>query len=135
MTAEHAWHFDETPKSRTDGTTIVNVPASLERKEDLFNAYEVSLGLPDYFGGNWDAFEECIRDLSWVRSRSIVLSHNGLPFADNSSLLRTYISILAGATEKWSQQTEHDIEVHFPRECESAIKDILKWKRGRVLTF
>jgi len=90
MKSEQMWHFGEASKKTTDGTIIVNIPSLLESKEDLFNAFETSIGLPDYFGGNWDAFEECIRDLSWVRSANIILSHNSLPFADNLTLLSIY---------------------------------------------
>lgn len=28
---------------------------------------------PDYFGGNWDAADECLRDLSWLPARGYVL--------------------------------------------------------------
>lgn len=32
-------------------------------KEALLSAIAEALVLPDYFGGNWDALEECLRDL------------------------------------------------------------------------
>lgn len=28
---------------------------------------------PDYFGGNWDAADECLRDLSWLPARGYIL--------------------------------------------------------------
>lgn len=28
---------------------------------------------PDYYGGNWDAFDECVRDLSWLPANGYVL--------------------------------------------------------------
>ena len=31
------------------------------------------LSFPDYYGQNWDAFEECIRDLSWLPARGYLL--------------------------------------------------------------
>lgn len=31
------------------------------------------LNFPDYYGQNWDAFEECIRDLSWLPARGYLL--------------------------------------------------------------
>ena len=29
---------------------------------ELFDALASALALPDYFGGNWDALDECLRD-------------------------------------------------------------------------
>lgn len=39
-----------------DGTRI-------EGKDDLLDALAAGFSFPDYFGGNWDALEECLRDL------------------------------------------------------------------------
>ncbi len=41
-----------------DARGIVSKPAFLD-------AFARALHFPDYFGRNWDAFEECLRDLSW----------------------------------------------------------------------
>nr|WP_206327605.1 barstar family protein [Streptomyces sp. S3(2020)] len=30
--------------------------------KDLFGAWATALGFPDYFGHNWDAFHDCLRD-------------------------------------------------------------------------
>lgn len=41
-----------------DARGITSRPAFLD-------AFAGALHFPDYFGRNWDAFEECLRDLSW----------------------------------------------------------------------
>jgi len=41
-----------------DARGIASKPAFLD-------AFAGALHFPDYFGRNWDAFEECLRDLSW----------------------------------------------------------------------
>jgi Barstar (barnase inhibitor) len=33
---------------------------------ELMDALAVGFSFPDYFGRNWDAVEECLRDLSWL---------------------------------------------------------------------
>jgi hypothetical protein len=38
-------------------------------KQDLMGALGKALELPDYFGGNWDALEEVLRDLSWLDAK------------------------------------------------------------------
>src|SRR5574341_275555 len=39
----------------------------------LFTEFAKVLELPDYFGHNWDALEECLADLEWMPARGYVL--------------------------------------------------------------
>jgi RNAse (barnase) inhibitor barstar len=44
------------------------VPISLAgvgSKEALLERFAAALAFPDWFGGNWDALEDCLGDLSW----------------------------------------------------------------------
>jgi hypothetical protein len=36
-----------------------------------------AMRFPDYFGGNWDAFDECLRDMEWLPSKGYVLVVDG----------------------------------------------------------
>ena len=36
------------------------------------------LSFPGYFGGTFDAFEECFRDLAWLSDEHIVIHIRGL---------------------------------------------------------
>jgi RNAse (barnase) inhibitor barstar len=49
-----------------EGTKIVD-------KKSLFEEFSVAFKFPDYFGHNWDAFDECINDLEWLNSNSYVI--------------------------------------------------------------
>jgi RNAse (barnase) inhibitor barstar len=40
---------------------------------ELLDALAVGFSFPDYFGRNWDALEECLRDLSWLPAEGYVL--------------------------------------------------------------
>jgi RNAse (barnase) inhibitor barstar len=40
---------------------------------DLMDALAVGFSFPDYFGHNWDAVDECLRDLSWLPAEGYVL--------------------------------------------------------------
>jgi hypothetical protein len=40
---------------------------------DLMDALAVGFSFPDYFGRNWDAVDECLRDLSWLPAEGYVL--------------------------------------------------------------
>lgn len=37
----------------------------------------MALEFPDYFGANWDGFEECLRDLNWIMADGYILAVNG----------------------------------------------------------
>jgi hypothetical protein len=63
----------------------------------LFLALAAGLKFPAYFGDNWDALEECLRDLSWLRAKSdVVLLHEQVPLA-NGCQRQTYFQILQSA--------------------------------------
>jgi hypothetical protein len=47
--------------------------AAVRSKQDLMEALRAALELPDYFGGNWDALDEVLRDLSWLQGDGHVL--------------------------------------------------------------
>ncbi len=45
--------------------------------DQLFAEYKQNFSFPDYFGGNWSAFDECLKDLEWlpVRRYLTIISH------------------------------------------------------------
>jgi hypothetical protein len=64
-----------------------------------------ALQFPDYFGDNWDAFEECIRDLEWLPARGYVLVLNGYDrFArSDPKSWKIGLDILEEAVSTWSR--------------------------------
>jgi len=103
-----------------EAAATVTVPAAISTKESLLEVLSSGLSFPEYFGSNWDALEECLRDLDWLPAGSIVINHEELPSLDSHSL-RTYLSILKGAVEKWRQSLERELHVSFPLGAEEAV--------------
>ena len=69
-------------------------------KEALLAHLGRALGFPDWFGGNWDALEDCLTDLSWRTGAGHVLlieRQGDLPLDD----LGVLIDVLAAAAEHW----------------------------------
>ncbi|MFI6514502.1 barstar family protein [Spirillospora sp. NPDC050679] len=60
--------------------------------------------VPDYYGENWDALEDCLTDLSWAPARRghlvVFEGWTGLAEADQASF-RTALDVFAEAVESW----------------------------------
>jgi len=104
------------------------LPAGIQSKAALLNALSDAFCFPDYFGSNWDALEECIRDLSWFPAGDVILSHQDLPLSQDLPSLSTYLSILKNAVEKWNATGERKLLVIFPPQTESIVRRVLSDK-------
>ena len=77
-----------------------------ETKETLLDKLSEALSFPDYFGNNWDATNDCLRDLSWLEKDGYTL------IVKNASVLLSKKQVLAGelisawlsAAEYWSKE-------------------------------
>lgn len=90
------------------------IPPGLTEKADLLEHLRAGLGLPDYFGGNWDALEECLRDLSWIAASQIVLRHEAVPPEISAEDQGTYRSILTDAVAAWAERPGRELIVVLP---------------------
>jgi hypothetical protein len=78
--------------------------APLGGKRDLMAAVSEALELPDWFGGNWDALDESLRDLSWLDASGHVLVVGGgeVLWRRNPELAGTLVSVWTGAAADWA---------------------------------
>lgn len=110
------------------------LPVEIEGKPALMRALSVALRFPDYFGGNWDALEECIRDLSWLPAGCVVLLHKDLPLAEDQPSLSTYLSILHGAVESWNRMGSNLLSAS-PEGADGSGGDRLLARRELLVVF
>lgn len=103
------FRFADNPFALPDdaGVRTVRVAAGLD-KEQLLTTLAAQLEFPAYFGRNWDAADECLRDLSWIPERRVRLLHAELP------AVSVYLAILRDALVYWQGSPEHQLEVVFP---------------------
>ncbi|MHB1924769.1 MAG: barstar family protein [Acidimicrobiales bacterium] len=78
--------------------------------DELFDSVSSVLEFPDYFGSNWAALDECLRDLDWLPPSDpyvLILLNAAELLADEApSALRTLLEIIAGAAETWGRPVE-----------------------------
>lgn len=74
---------------------------SEETEYSMFNKYYNILHFPDYFGFNWDAFDECISDLSWIDKSFIFIVHSPLDVSDKEFLYR-YLKCIDDVEKEWT---------------------------------
>jgi hypothetical protein len=108
---------------------LAEVRAGIRTPEGLFDELAQCLHFPDYFGENWNALEECIRDLSWLPPGTVVLRHRDLPLEEDIEGQKIYLAILRDTVEKrWTVQGQQlrDLVVLFPVEARERIGWLLR---------
>lgn len=101
---------------------IGKIPAGLSAKKAVLEAVGNALAFPDYFGGNWDSFEECVRDLNWLPEGLIILEHEDVPLEGDGQSLKMYLEILSDATADLKNSGLRTLRVVFPKWAESAVR-------------
>jgi len=78
----------------------------LTKKEQFLNHAALALHFPDYFGDNWDAFEDCLMDLSWCDADCylIVYDHTDVLAEHSPQHFDTLLEIFKEAAAFWQGQ-------------------------------
>jgi hypothetical protein len=72
---------------------------SVRDRDTLLKTLALALGFPDWFGGNWDALEDCLADLSWRGTEGHVIVFEDSRLSDDLGIL---LDILASSAESWA---------------------------------
>ena len=110
---------------------VIEVPAGITSKPQLMRELVRLLPLPDYFGGNWDALDECFRDLLLDDGRKpLCLLHRDLPLDQDLQDCRDYLTLLDD-TLAWAQETATcEFMVVFPTSAASAVERLMARNDG-----
>jgi RNAse (barnase) inhibitor barstar len=81
----------------------VNLAGCAETSEVL-DRFQAELKFPDWFGGNWDALNDCLTDFSWREAVGylLVIEKPGDFREAGDDDFDTLISILSEASASWS---------------------------------
>ncbi len=80
----------------------------IEKKEQFLNHASVAMHFPEYFGDNWDAFEDCLTDLSWQDAPGYVIlfDHYDAMAAHAHGQFETALEVFQSAVEFWEEQSK-----------------------------
>ncbi len=119
-----SFRFIDDPPDAVATTLVVRIGKHVQQKPELLVELARGLSLPAYFGHNWDALEECLRDLNGVppSTSTIVLWHESLPLEQDRAEQRIYLQLLQDllavpASRRWI--------VIFPRATRRWVKRLL----------
>ena len=80
-------------------------------KSELLNEFNTKLNFP-YFGFNWDALEENLRNLCWIQQKNIFIVHKGLYLPTKD--YEIYLSIAKNCAQFWlNYPNEHVLNFDF----------------------
>lgn len=93
-------------------------------EDELFEKLKKILKFPDYFGYNWNAVYDCLRDFNWITTEGVVLVHIELPELTQEKL-KNYIEMLVDVVQDWKEGEEHYFKVIFPESAKDLIKQYI----------
>jgi hypothetical protein len=102
---------------------VAVLPSGIQRVEDLLIALYEQLKLPGYFGFNWNALSDCLRDFHWIEEKNIILVHTDLPKIEKAEL-SIYLEILDECVENWKKDGSRAFTVIFPASCRELIESL-----------
>jgi hypothetical protein len=115
--------FSAKPDNSKDAL-VGAVPSNLTTARDLLASLYDVLHLPGYFGFNWDALSDCLRDLHWVSQYEVIVWHLEVPAIEESAL-KTYLEVLLESVRSWRKGDGHCLRVVFPEGSKERIVQIL----------
>jgi RNAse (barnase) inhibitor barstar len=111
MTTDKPFLFGA-PAYNTNEVFYARLTGEIYKKEQLFKALFYLLWFPGYFGFNWDALYDCLRNLDWIKEKVVVLVHAGLPKLPEQEL-KIYLDLLRDAVQKRGPDEPNRLEVVF----------------------
>jgi len=97
---------------------VAVVPRGITDALELLKVLQRELFLPTYFGQNWNALDECLRDLNWMEDREVTIIHEDMPnllLCDQIA----YVEVLDYCVLDWNQRDEHKLFAVFPDDKET----------------
>lgn len=116
-----SFKFINSPQLFISNVDFVVHLSGINSKKELLKQLSNKLEMPEYFGYNWDALYDFLRDFHWIEQQKIILVHDDFPLLNEYELL-TYLQVLSEAVQDWKDGEEHSLEVVFPESARNVIE-------------
>jgi len=75
-------------------------------KNGFLSEIAKALNFPDYFRSNWDALDECLRDLNWLPAKTgfVLIFENAEHFRMARKDFEVAVDVLDSAAESWKSE-------------------------------
>lgn len=109
------WHVSESPAALTTRLLFSGCAwrslagSSMRTTDELFAEFHMALSFPEYFGRNWNALEDCLRDLAWWPAQAYVLvvtDASEILAAEASSEFSLMLRILRSVASQWAEPVD-----------------------------
>ncbi len=108
---------------RTLDSRIFCIPGNASDEQEFLRALAVQLRFPEYFGENWNALVDCLRDFHWIPEHRIVLWHPILPPLSEGDLA-VYLDVLGHSVRDWYPGEAHELVAVFQPEARSRVDQL-----------
>ncbi len=96
-------------------------------KDAILASVAGALGFPDWFGGNWDALEDSLTDLTWRDDKPRVFLFPDAPPGDDLGIL---IDVLSSAAQYWKERDRAFFAVFVDPRDKLVLPPLYKEKPG-----
>jgi hypothetical protein len=103
---------------------VARVIDVVQTPTQLFELFYRLLTLRGYFGFNWNALFDCLRDFHWVSQGRVVIVHDTFPALPQSEL-KTYLEVLRDAVLDWKPGEAHSLEVVFDENDRARVEALM----------
>lgn len=124
MNSKMFLYVDNITPSIIDDSFVGIVQCDVSTVDKLLLLIADVLKFPGYFGENWNALSDCLRDFHWVEERVITLIHRETPNIGKQDL-KIYIDVLAACVSDWKEGEDHKLVVVFPKDDEGMIESLV----------
>jgi RNAse (barnase) inhibitor barstar len=102
---------------------VIHIKRNIDSKSELFESFSSQLQFPAYFGQNWDAFYDCLCDLTRLHKTKFLILHEDLPFRERAEERKIYIDLLFDI-DSVSLDLDYKIDVAFPVTHQEPIRNV-----------